>query len=138
MNIRLLQIAHDTKQYSRAWPIILFITTRSDVSSVAMDQDWGNQFHSYMMPLSNLFHLQALQAMKYFLSSLGRYGNTAFLWTLYGSGELPQCFCRYGYSEMLTVIMSWYMLFIFLPHARCGSCNIKFPAVSANIYIVSK
>ena len=22
------------------------------------------------------------------------YGNTAFLWTLYGSGELPQCFCR--------------------------------------------
>lgn len=30
-----------------------------------------------------------------FLSSLGRYGNTPFLWPMYGSGELPQCFCRY-------------------------------------------
>lgn len=29
-----------------------------------------------------------------FLQSLGRYGNTAFLWPLYGSGELPQSFCR--------------------------------------------
>lgn len=29
-----------------------------------------------------------------FLSSLGRYGNTPFLWPMYGSGELPQCFCR--------------------------------------------
>lgn len=31
---------------------------------------------------------------KKFLQSLGRYGNTAFLWPIYGSGELPQCFCR--------------------------------------------
>lgn len=30
-----------------------------------------------------------------FLSSLGRYGNTPFLWPMYGTGELPQCFCRY-------------------------------------------
>lgn len=29
-----------------------------------------------------------------FLSSLGRYGNTPFLWPMYGTGELPQCFCR--------------------------------------------
>ena len=29
-----------------------------------------------------------------FLSSLGRYGSTPFLWPMYGSGELPQCFCR--------------------------------------------
>ncbi|XP_046394320.1 rab proteins geranylgeranyltransferase component A [Ischnura elegans] len=29
-----------------------------------------------------------------FLYSLGRYGNTPFLWPMYGSGELPQCFCR--------------------------------------------
>ncbi|XP_074650137.1 rab proteins geranylgeranyltransferase component A 2-like isoform X2 [Tubulanus polymorphus] len=35
-----------------------------------------------------------LAAVKKFLVSLGRYGNTAFLWTLYGSGELPQAFCR--------------------------------------------
>ncbi|XP_012273654.1 rab proteins geranylgeranyltransferase component A 1 [Orussus abietinus] len=31
---------------------------------------------------------------KHFLNSLGRYGNTSFLWPMYGSGELPQCFCR--------------------------------------------
>lgn len=31
---------------------------------------------------------------KQFLVSLGRYGNTPFLWPMYGSGELPQCFCR--------------------------------------------
>ncbi|KAJ4446648.1 hypothetical protein ANN_13345 [Periplaneta americana] len=29
-----------------------------------------------------------------FLNSLGRYGNTPFLWPMYGSGEIPQCFCR--------------------------------------------
>lgn len=33
---------------------------------------------------------------KHFLNSLGRYGNTPFLWPMYGSGELPQCFCRYA------------------------------------------
>lgn len=32
---------------------------------------------------------------KHFLNSLGRYGNTPFLWPMYGSGELPQCFCRW-------------------------------------------
>ncbi|XP_031838052.1 rab escort protein [Nomia melanderi] len=31
---------------------------------------------------------------KHFLNSLGRYGSTPFLWPMYGSGELPQCFCR--------------------------------------------
>jgi len=31
---------------------------------------------------------------KKFLNSLGRYGNTPFLWTMYGCGELPQSFCR--------------------------------------------
>ncbi|XP_076233779.1 rab escort protein [Calliopsis andreniformis] len=30
----------------------------------------------------------------HFLNSIGRYGNTPFLWPMYGSGELPQCFCR--------------------------------------------
>jgi RAB protein geranylgeranyltransferase component A len=32
-----------------------------------------------------------------FLNSLGRYGNTPFLWPMYGSGEIPQCFCRCDY-----------------------------------------
>lgn len=50
--------------------------------------------HSIAMVSANTPTEEALQAMQYFLKSLGRYGNTAFLWTLYGSGELPQCFCR--------------------------------------------
>ena len=29
-----------------------------------------------------------------FVASLGRYGNTPFLYPMYGSGEIPQCFCR--------------------------------------------
>ncbi|XP_067627668.1 rab proteins geranylgeranyltransferase component A [Eurosta solidaginis] len=29
-----------------------------------------------------------------FLQSLGRYGNTPFLFPMYGCGEIPQCFCR--------------------------------------------
>lgn len=38
--------------------------------------------------------LQGLNAIQRFLESLGRYGNRPFLASLYGSGELPQCFCR--------------------------------------------
>ncbi len=32
--------------------------------------------------------------MKRFLRSVGRFGDSPFLFALYGSGELPQCFCR--------------------------------------------
>lgn len=35
-----------------------------------------------------------IKASKAFLESLGRYGNTPFIFPMYGSGELPQCFCR--------------------------------------------
>lgn len=38
--------------------------------------------------------LQGLKATQSFLQSLGRYGNTPFIWPLYGAGELPQAFCR--------------------------------------------
>ncbi|XP_062513686.1 rab proteins geranylgeranyltransferase component A 1-like isoform X2 [Corticium candelabrum] len=37
---------------------------------------------------------EGLKACQRYLQSLGRYGNTPFLWTLYGVGELPQAFCR--------------------------------------------
>ncbi len=47
----------------------------------------GGYIFAYFLP-------QGLKATKKFIQSLGRYGNTAFLWPLYGSGELPQCFCR--------------------------------------------
>nr|CAH0099335.1 unnamed protein product [Daphnia galeata] len=42
---------------------------------------------------STNFH-DAVKNIQKFVRSIGRYGNTPFLWTLYGSGELPQCFCR--------------------------------------------
>jgi Rab proteins geranylgeranyltransferase component A len=35
-----------------------------------------------------------IENVKKFLKSLGRYGNTSFLFPMYGSGEMPQCFCR--------------------------------------------
>ncbi|CAH2314801.1 rab s geranylgeranyltransferase component A 1 [Pelobates cultripes] len=35
-----------------------------------------------------------LKATQHFLRCLGCYGNTPFLFPLYGLGELPQCFCR--------------------------------------------
>ncbi|XP_007955890.1 rab proteins geranylgeranyltransferase component A 1, partial [Orycteropus afer afer] len=38
--------------------------------------------------------IEGLKSTKHFLHCLGRYGNTPFLFPLYGQGELPQCFCR--------------------------------------------
>ncbi|VDK77781.1 unnamed protein product [Anisakis simplex] len=37
---------------------------------------------------------QGLEAVNEFLQSVGRFGESPFLWTFYGSAELPQCFCR--------------------------------------------
>uniref|UniRef100_A0A915Q589 Rab proteins geranylgeranyltransferase component A n=1 Tax=Setaria digitata TaxID=48799 RepID=A0A915Q589_9BILA len=37
---------------------------------------------------------KGLEAVCQFLESVGRFGDSPFLWTLYGSGELPQCFAR--------------------------------------------
>lgn len=50
--------------------------------------------HAIAMVTETANTLQGLEATQKFLVSLGRYGNTAFLWPLYGSGELLQCFCR--------------------------------------------
>lgn len=35
-----------------------------------------------------------LKSTKHFLNCLGRYGNSPFLFPMYGCGEIPQCFCR--------------------------------------------
>ncbi len=35
-----------------------------------------------------------LRSTRKFLSSLGRFGSSPFLWQMYGAGELPQAFCR--------------------------------------------
>ncbi|TTE96758.1 Rab proteins geranylgeranyltransferase component A 1 [Bagarius yarrelli] len=50
--------------------------------------------HSIAMVSQDASTNVGLKAMQHFLHSLGRYGNTPFLFPLYGLGEIPQCFCR--------------------------------------------
>jgi RAB protein geranylgeranyltransferase component A len=50
--------------------------------------------HSIAMVDKKASCLEGLKATKKFLSSLGRFGNTPFLYSSFGSGELPQAFCR--------------------------------------------
>lgn len=38
--------------------------------------------------------LDGLRQTRKFLKSVGRFGDSPFLYCMYGSGELPQCFCR--------------------------------------------
>jgi RAB protein geranylgeranyltransferase component A len=37
---------------------------------------------------------EALKRIHKLIDSAGRFGNTPFLFALYGTGELPQAFCR--------------------------------------------
>lgn len=37
---------------------------------------------------------EGIERIRAYLSSIGRYGNTPFLFPMYGCGEIPQCFCR--------------------------------------------
>merc|ERR1719317_1642961 len=50
--------------------------------------------HSIAMTHPDSPQAVGLKATRKFLSSLGRFGSTPFLWSMYGSGELPQAFCR--------------------------------------------
>lgn len=50
--------------------------------------------HAIAMVKPDITTLKGLRATQNFLQSLGRYGNTPFIWPLYGAGELPQAFCR--------------------------------------------
>jgi RAB protein geranylgeranyltransferase component A len=47
-----------------------------------------------MAPNEDQSVADGLKEMKKFLSSVGRFGDSPFLYSLYGTGELPQCFCR--------------------------------------------
>lgn len=38
--------------------------------------------------------IKGMENTKRYLESLGRFGKTPFLFSMYGSGELPQAFCR--------------------------------------------
>ncbi|KAB5549080.1 hypothetical protein PHYPO_G00063150 [Pangasianodon hypophthalmus] len=50
--------------------------------------------HSIAMVSQDASTNNGLKATQHFLRCLGRYGNTPFLFPLYGLGEIPQCFCR--------------------------------------------
>merc|ERR1719193_995989 len=50
--------------------------------------------HSIAMTHPESPQAVGLKATRKFLSSLGRFGPTPFLWSMYGTGELPQAFCR--------------------------------------------
>ncbi|XP_059208425.1 rab proteins geranylgeranyltransferase component A 1 [Centropristis striata] len=50
--------------------------------------------HSIAMVTEDTPTEDALAATRHFLRCLGRYGNTPFLFPVYGLGEIPQCFCR--------------------------------------------
>ncbi|XP_063695891.1 rab proteins geranylgeranyltransferase component A [Culicoides brevitarsis] len=38
--------------------------------------------------------MEGVKNVAKFLTSIGHYGNTPFLFPMYGAGEIPQCFCR--------------------------------------------
>ncbi|XP_075796865.1 rab proteins geranylgeranyltransferase component A 1 isoform X1 [Pelodiscus sinensis] len=48
--------------------------------------------------------IDGLKATKKFLQCLGRYGNTPFLFPLYGQGEIPQCFCSCCYTSQTPLV----------------------------------
>jgi len=50
--------------------------------------------HSIAMVQPSETVTMGLKSTRKFLSSLGRFGSTPFLWSMYGTGELPQAFCR--------------------------------------------
>ncbi|XP_051903616.1 rab proteins geranylgeranyltransferase component A 1 isoform X1 [Hippocampus zosterae] len=50
--------------------------------------------HSIAMVTEDTPTREGLASTRHFLRCLGRYGNTPFLFPVYGLGEIPQCFCR--------------------------------------------
>ncbi|KAM9348117.1 LOW QUALITY PROTEIN: rab proteins geranylgeranyltransferase component A 1 [Symphorus nematophorus] len=50
--------------------------------------------HSIAMVTEDMPTEEGLASTRHFLRCLGRYGNTPFLFPVYGLGEIPQCFCR--------------------------------------------
>ncbi|KAK2827908.1 hypothetical protein Q5P01_018942 [Channa striata] len=68
-------------------------------SEFLRDQQLGDSLqhfllHSIAMVTEDATTEQGLAATRHFLRCLGRYGNTPFLFPVYGLGEIPQCFCR--------------------------------------------
>ncbi|NXF32499.1 RAE2 geranylgeranyltransferase, partial [Nyctibius bracteatus] len=83
--------------------------------------------------------LEGLQATKKFLQCLGRYGNTPFLFPLYGQGEIPQCFCRLCavFGGIYCLRHSVQCLVVDKESGRCKAVVDHFgQRISANYFIV--
>ncbi|XP_030352991.1 rab proteins geranylgeranyltransferase component A 1-like [Strigops habroptila] len=83
--------------------------------------------------------LEGLQATKKFLQCLGRYGNTPFLFPLYGQGEIPQCFCRLCavFGGIYCLRHSVRCLVVDKESGRCKAIVDHFgQRISANYFIV--
>ncbi|NWH66114.1 RAE2 geranylgeranyltransferase, partial [Geococcyx californianus] len=83
--------------------------------------------------------LEGLQATKKFLQCLGRYGNTPFLFPLYGQGEIPQCFCRMCavFGGIYCLRHSVQCLVVDKASGRCKAIVDHFgQRISANYFIV--
>merc|ERR1719357_818743 len=79
-----------------------------DIDSINSSANFGDYLKSHKLT-ANLTHFIVnsiamtptdapvkigLESTQKFLASLGRFGPTPFLWSMYGTGELPQAFCR--------------------------------------------
>ncbi|KFV64615.1 Rab proteins geranylgeranyltransferase component A 1, partial [Dryobates pubescens] len=83
--------------------------------------------------------LDGLQATKKFLQCLGRYGNTPFLFPMYGQGEIPQCFCRLCavFGGIYCLRHSVQCLVVDKESGRCKAIVDHFgQRISANYFIV--
>ncbi|NXX75765.1 RAE1 geranylgeranyltransferase, partial [Urocolius indicus] len=83
--------------------------------------------------------LEGLQATKKFLQCLGRFGNTPFLFPLYGQGEIPQCFCRLSavFGGVYCLRHSVQCLVVDKESGRCKAIVDHFgQRISANYFIV--
>jgi len=50
--------------------------------------------HSMCMGNDSTTFAEGIRKIRAYLTSIGRYGNTPYLFPMYGCGEIPQCFCR--------------------------------------------
>lgn len=50
--------------------------------------------HAMCMGNNETTFEEGIAVIRTYITSIGRYGNTPFLFPMYGCGEIPQCFCR--------------------------------------------
>ena len=70
--------------------------------------------HSIAMVDQDTLAMVVIQSTKTFLQSLGRYGNSAFLFPTYGVGELPQAFSRFFENKVFLNEYRTYIILIIL------------------------